>query len=84
MVGADGRIRILDFGLAKQTILSTDPDETVVAGHTQPGMIMGTVNYMSPEQARGHPPITVRTNFRSASFSMRWLPESGPSTGRNR
>ena len=65
MVGADGRVKILDFGLAKQTILSADPDETVAATHTQPGMIMGTVNYMSPEQARGAP-----TDYRSDQFSF--------------
>ena len=65
MVGGDGRVRILDFGLAKQTVVSADPDETQVAGHTQPGMILGTVNYMSPEQARGAP-----TDYRSDQFSF--------------
>src|SRR5580693_794074 len=65
MVGGDGRVKILDFGLAKQTQLSADPDETQAAGHTQPGMILGTVNYMSPEQARGAP-----TDYRSDQFSF--------------
>jgi Tol biopolymer transport system component len=65
MVGGDGRVRILDFGLAKQTVVSADPDETQAAGHTQPGMILGTVNYMSPEQARGAP-----TDYRSDQFSF--------------
>jgi Tol biopolymer transport system component len=65
MVGADGRVRILDFGLAKQTVVSADPNETKIIGHTQPGMILGTVNYMSPEQARGAP-----TDYRSDQFSF--------------
>jgi serine/threonine protein kinase len=65
MVGADGRVRILDFGLAKQAVVSADPDETQAASHTQPGMILGTVNYMSPEQARGAP-----TDYRSDQFSF--------------
>jgi Tol biopolymer transport system component len=65
MVGADGRVRILDFGLAKQAVVSTDPEETQLASHTQPGMILGTVNYMSPEQARGAP-----TDYRSDQFSF--------------
>src|SRR5580698_4265869 len=65
MVGADGRVRILDFGLAKQAEASLDPDATQAVGHTQPGMILGTVNYMSPEQARGAP-----TDYRSDQFSF--------------
>jgi serine/threonine protein kinase/Tol biopolymer transport system component len=65
MIAGDGRVRILDFGLAKQAVVSADPDETQVAGHTQPGMILGTVNYMSPEQARGAP-----TDYRSDQFSF--------------
>src|SRR5580698_2313818 len=65
MIGADGRVRILDFGLAKQAVVSADPDETQIASRTQPGMILGTVNYMSPEQARGAP-----TDYRSDQFSF--------------
>ncbi len=65
MIGADGRVRILDFGLAKQAEVSLDPDATQLVGHTQPGMILGTVNYMSPEQARGVP-----TDYRSDQFSF--------------
>jgi serine/threonine protein kinase/Tol biopolymer transport system component len=65
MVGGDGRVRILDFGLAKQAVVSADPDETQIASRTQPGMILGTVNYMSPEQARGAP-----TDYRSDQFSF--------------
>ncbi len=49
-----GRVKILDFGLAKRapTIGQTDTTQTVAAA-TDPGTVLGTVAYMSPEQARG-------------------------------
>jgi WD40 repeat protein len=54
----DGRTKILDFGLAKVTgALGVDPDAATVASRpvleTTPGMLLGTVGYMSPEQVRG-------------------------------
>ena len=50
----DGRVKILDFGLAKLTQPkdSSEVEATVELG-TEPGMVMGTVGYMSPEQVRG-------------------------------
>lgn len=56
MVDAAGRVKILDFGLAKLTdkAESTDSEKTLVAKPaTTEGSILGTVNYMSPEQAEG-------------------------------
>src|SRR5262245_14620740 len=58
MLRADGILKVLDFGLAKSTGRSVnEPANSQVAtralGHTAPGVIMGTVTYMSPEQARG-------------------------------
>jgi len=52
----DGRIKILDFGLAKLT--SADNGESQAEAptrkvNTDPGMVMGTIGYMSPEQVRG-------------------------------
>src|SRR5205085_3611277 len=59
MVASDGRIKILDFGLARRTageMTATSPEQgTLTVHNTQPGTVMGTVNYMSPEQARGRP-----------------------------
>jgi serine/threonine protein kinase/Tol biopolymer transport system component len=67
MVTPDGRAKILDFGLAKQAaITATSPEDTpTVVQQTEPGMIMGTVAYMSPEQARGKP-----ADHRSDQFSF--------------
>ena len=50
----DGRVKILDFGLAKlaQPKDASGAEPTMVEG-TEPGMVMGTVGYMSPEQVRG-------------------------------
>src|SRR5262249_14265773 len=54
MLRADGNLKVLDFGLARLsrplgTFTSGDETET----RTVPGRIMGTLSYMSPEQARG-------------------------------
>jgi serine/threonine protein kinase len=54
----DGRIKILDFGLAKMTqkvsTTSADSDDaTLTSPHTAAGLVMGTAGYMAPEQVRG-------------------------------
>ncbi len=75
MVGDDGRVRVLDFGLAK--LREADSDEavpgsavtreatTAAAPRTEEGTILGTLNYMSPEQAEGR-----RVDPRSDVFSF--------------
>jgi serine/threonine protein kinase len=50
MLRPDGYVKVVDFGLAK---LSEAEAAGVVATMTMPGMVMGTAQYMSPEQARG-------------------------------
>jgi eukaryotic-like serine/threonine-protein kinase len=54
----DGLVKVLDFGLAKVSVpgvASIDKEaETLMRANTAPGIVMGTVAYMSPEQARGH------------------------------
>jgi serine/threonine protein kinase len=69
MVSRDGFVKILDFGLAKLTHPGSDRGEVgqvpTIPGGTEPGVVMGTVGYMSPEQAAGQP-----VDFRSDQFSF--------------
>lgn len=57
MLRPDGYVKVLDFGLAKlieQRALSSDTSAPTIAKvDTEPGLLLGTLNYMSPEQARG-------------------------------
>ena len=54
LVTSDGRAKVLDFGLAKRTGgLGGSGNSDLHATQTRPGMMMGTIGYMSPEQVRG-------------------------------
>ncbi len=53
LVTPDGRVKILDFGLATLQSAVAPTDATLTRGLTDPGTAVGTIGYMSPEQARG-------------------------------
>lgn len=68
MVSHDGFVKILDFGLAKLVAPSSEDlshMSTMVGYQTRPGMMMGTVGYMSPEQVNGR-----HVDLRSDQFSL--------------
>ncbi len=66
LVTREGRVKILDFGLAKHADPTiADSELTQMDGDTDPGTIMDTVSYMSPEQVRGLP-----LDARSDQFSF--------------
>jgi serine/threonine-protein kinase len=56
VVRPDGYVKVLDFGLAKLlkpgNLFTEEGSDTLIRNHTAQGVIMGTVNYMSPEQAK--------------------------------
>jgi TolB-like protein len=64
-VTRDGHLKILDFGLAKRLDTVAEMSAPTRSGHTEPGTIMGTAGYMSPEQVKGLP-----VDHRSDIFSF--------------
>jgi serine/threonine-protein kinase len=65
MLRKDGYVKVLDFGLARPTERLDVSTEAATVVNTEAGIIVGTANYMSPEQARGH-----RVDARSDIFSL--------------
>ena len=64
----DGHAKLLDFGLARHDVTRHDPADTrspTLAAVSEKGVVLGTVAYMSPEQARGE-----TVDFRSDQFSL--------------
>ncbi len=64
----DGHVKILDFGLAKRfegIFTKAETSAPTSSDHTEPGTVMGTMGYMSPEQVRGLP-----VDHRSDVFSL--------------
>ncbi len=74
MIREDGLLKVLDFGLAKYVPVTdanaTDGRSASLTGYaSQPGIILGTMRYMSPEQARGLP-VDVRTDIFSLGVML--------------
>ena len=74
LITGDGQVKVLDFGLAKllEAGSGTSLRTTVTGPVTLPGMVMGTIAYMSPEQARGEE-LDARTDlfsFGAVLFEM--------------
>lgn len=71
MVRSDGYVKVLDFGLARQ--LPTLAKNAAATNHdTWPGAVIGTVSYMSPEQARGAP-LDGSSDIFSLGIVLYWL-----------
>ena len=66
MLTKDGRVKVLDFGLAKLAAPDSDPGSSHLATQASPvsgaGLVVGTVPYMAPEQVRGEP-VDARTDL---------------------
>ncbi len=70
MVTNDGRVKVLDFGLAKEVRADNPSDATLSSGgHTEAGVVMGTPAYMSPEQIAGRP-LDHRTDIFSLGIML--------------
>jgi len=65
MVSVDGAAKVLDFGLAKLLAVDPPPKADVSTSISKEGSVMGTLAYMSPEQANGE-----KVDFRSDQFSF--------------
>ena len=73
MVTHDGRVKVLDFGLAKDLSADQHTGATMTsAGHTEVGVVMGTPAYMSPEQVSGRP-LDARTDIFSLGVVLHQL-----------
>lgn len=62
IIVSGSRVKVLDFGIAKRVGLETTTSESPTGFVTQEGMIVGTIHYMSPEQALGKP-LDARTDI---------------------
>jgi len=81
MVSTEGRVKVLDFGLAKDVGASDPANATLTSDHrTQAGMVMGTPAYMSPEQTSGTRSTIAPIFFLWASFFTRWRRDGVPLT----
>jgi hypothetical protein len=83
MLTGSGQVKILDFGLARVASAdSADPMSVTAQAITQPQMLLGTPDYLSPEQARGAP-LDLRTDIYSLGCTLYFLLTGTPPYGGN-
>lgn len=72
LVSDRGQVKVLDFGLAKPglSMSKQDDEDTPIASITEPGILMGTVTYMSPEQASGKDVVDHRSDIFSLGIVL--------------
>ena len=81
MLRPDGLVKLLDFGVAKLYVGEQDATAEMSILHTQPGVVVGTCRYMSPEQARGTQ-VDARADLWSVGVVLReMLTGSAPFVG---
>jgi serine/threonine protein kinase len=75
MVDRHGRVKLLDFGLAQLALLSTESLETSL------GRLLGTLDYMAPEQAEGEQPLDLRADLFGLGATLFFLLTGRPPRG---
>ncbi len=69
LIGADGRAKVADFGIAKSLELAPPAGDPILADLTQTGLVIGTPAYLAPERMLGHP-ATVQADLYAAGVVL--------------
>ncbi len=80
-ITSSGIVKILDFGLAARMAVQTAPSADVTAAQTMPGVVLGTIGYIAPEQLQGLPPDARSDLFSAGCVLFEMLTGSVPFAG---